>query len=272
MDPNQTEWIHVVLSYLQDDAAIWATPAMEEFANKGVPFCGQWGIFCAEFKVCFETINKAVDIKERLQKLEQGTFTILEYAALFKQLMSRTSYSLADLQDQFYNYLDGRIKDELVHTARPTTSLHELIAVASNLDIRIQQYKAKRNHEWGHSGAYTGIRAVQPTVPTIPTVSYNFFIPLATEPVAMDIDATHTHKEFAHQMKERCYGCGLLMHTIKDGRHEHDLCGYCKRTEHWEVICMKKFLRWSKGQKAATTMENNNPELDFSDLDTKEEE
>ena len=28
------EWISMALLYLQDDAAIWAAPAMEEFANR----------------------------------------------------------------------------------------------------------------------------------------------------------------------------------------------------------------------------------------------
>ena len=97
MDPNQTEWIRVALSYLQDDVAIWAAPAMEEFANRGVLFYGQWGVFYTEFKAHFETIDEAVDAKERLQKLEQGTSTIPEYTALFKQLMACTGYSLADL-------------------------------------------------------------------------------------------------------------------------------------------------------------------------------
>ena len=77
--------------------AIWATPAMEEFANGGVLFYGQWGVFCTEFKARFETVDKAIDAKERLRKLEQGMSTIPEYAVLFKQLMACTGYSLADL-------------------------------------------------------------------------------------------------------------------------------------------------------------------------------
>ena len=141
--------------------------------------------------------------------------------------MAHTGYSLADLQDQFYDCLDGKIKDELVHTARPTTFLNELITVASDLNIRIRQCEAERNRERGRSGVYTGTRVVQPTVPTI---SYNPFIPPATEPVAMDVNATHICEEFPRQLKGRCYGCGSSMHTIKDGRHECDLCGHCKRT------------------------------------------
>ena len=66
MDPDQTEWICVTLLYLQDDAAIWATSAMEEFASGGVPFHGQWNVFCTEFKARFETINEAIKALKKL--------------------------------------------------------------------------------------------------------------------------------------------------------------------------------------------------------------
>jgi len=45
VDRRDTEWIHAALSYLQDDAAIWAAPAMEEYANGNVPFDGLWETF-----------------------------------------------------------------------------------------------------------------------------------------------------------------------------------------------------------------------------------
>jgi len=45
VDRKETEWIHAALSYLQDDASIWAAPSMEEFADREVPFGGQWDMF-----------------------------------------------------------------------------------------------------------------------------------------------------------------------------------------------------------------------------------
>ena len=61
--------------------------------------------------------------------------------------MAHTGYSSADLQDQFYDRLDGRIKDELVHTAQPTDTLHKLITVTFNLDVWIRQCEAEKNCE-----------------------------------------------------------------------------------------------------------------------------
>ena len=62
------EWIRTALLYLQEDAVIWAAPAMEEFAD--------------EFKARFETVDKAIDAKDKLQHLWQGTSTVPEYVAL----------------------------------------------------------------------------------------------------------------------------------------------------------------------------------------------
>ena len=57
------------------------------------------------------------------------------------------------------------------------------------------------------------------------------------DPNAMDIDATRTDKagpngrtvaQFLRAMNGKCFGCGSTQHTKKDGRHERDLCAWCK--------------------------------------------
>jgi uncharacterized protein YnzC (UPF0291/DUF896 family) len=64
--PRKSEWIRAALSFLQDNMAIWASPAMEEFARGVAPFSSEWAVFRREFKARFETVNKAIDIKEKL--------------------------------------------------------------------------------------------------------------------------------------------------------------------------------------------------------------
>jgi len=123
VDHKETEWIRAALSYLQDKASVWAAPSMEEFADGGVPFNGQWDTFRHQFKARFETVDEAVDAKEKLRVLWQGGSTVPKYAALFKESMARTGYSSVDLCDCFYEHLSVHIKDELVHTARPVDSL-----------------------------------------------------------------------------------------------------------------------------------------------------
>jgi hypothetical protein len=97
VEGRDMEWICAALSYLQDDAAIWAAPAMEEFAVGRVPFEERWSSFRKQFKARFETVDEAVDAKKRLHVLWQDTSTVPEYAALFKELMARTGYSQSDL-------------------------------------------------------------------------------------------------------------------------------------------------------------------------------
>jgi Retrotransposon gag protein len=90
VDRHDPDWIQAALSYLQDDASIWGSLAMEEFANGVVLFAGNWETFRWDFKARFETVDEVVDAKERLCVLWQDSSTVPEYAALFKELMTCT--------------------------------------------------------------------------------------------------------------------------------------------------------------------------------------
>lgn len=265
VDRRDSEWIRAALSYLQDDAAIWASPAMEEFANDGVPFGNQWENFRQEFKARFETVDEAVDAKEKLRVLWQNQSTVPEYAALFKELMARTGYSRADLRDRFYEHLSPRIKDELVHTARPIGDLDELITVASNIDVRVRQRRAEKEREKKRSGIITGLttsHGPQATTPFAPPV-------VDVAPMEVDATSTRTRDEFLSQMRGKCFGCGSTAHAKKDGNHDRDLCAYCRRVGHREVVCMDKFLGRAKSQKAAAATvlaEEGGAEVDASDI------
>ncbi|PIL23033.1 hypothetical protein GSI_14340 [Ganoderma sinense ZZ0214-1] len=95
---RDAEWIRSILSYLHDDAAVWASPAMEVFAIGQIPFHGVWAEFCAEFKARFESVNEVIDAKEKLRDLWQGKLSVPEYAARFRELMDRTGYGNDDLR------------------------------------------------------------------------------------------------------------------------------------------------------------------------------
>jgi Retrotransposon gag protein len=246
VDRRDVEWIRAALSYLQDEASIWGSPAMEEFANGVIPFDNDWDVFREQFKARFETVNETVDAKEKLRVLEQNESTVPEYAAQFKELMSRTGYSSTDLRDRFYEHLAPIIKDELVHTARPVDTLDRLISVTTDLDVRIRQRQAEKEREKKRTWFAKRTAVTQPLVSNTPFVS-----PSSTEPAAMDVDATRTRDEFLRRMKGRCLGCGSATHFKKDGSHDRDLCTYCKRAGHREVVCMDKFMGKPKSQKAA---------------------
>jgi hypothetical protein len=255
------EWIRAVLSFMESDAAVWASPAMEQFAEGRIPFGGNWGLFQDEFKARFEAVDEAIDAKEKLRALYQGLSSVPEYTAHFKQLMTRTRYSSADLRDRYYDHLSSRIKDELVHSGRETDDFDDLVRVATKIDTRVRQRRAEKERERPRSGVTTGAPTtrVPPPAPTFTTTS-------ATDPNMMNVDATHTRDEYLRRMRGRCFGCGSLGHNKKDGNHERDLCRHCKRTGHREAVCMDKFVGRSQSQKAAAT-EDDSFSLDSFSLD-----
>lgn len=131
--------------HLHDNAAMWAALAMEEFSDERVPLCSQWAVFQEQFKAQFETVDKMVNAKEKLLVLWQDMSTVLEFTAIFKQLIGDTSYFSEDLQDCYYKCLSPRIKDELVHTAHPISTLDDLIEVATDIDVQIRQCWTERD-------------------------------------------------------------------------------------------------------------------------------
>lgn len=114
--------IKSAISYLEGEAAIWATPISGNISNvdRGVPGAtlayATWEDFKNAFKGRFETVDAEVDAKMILKRLWQGRNTVAAYASAFKQYASRTNYSDGDLRDRFYDYLADRIKDALVHS------------------------------------------------------------------------------------------------------------------------------------------------------------
>lgn len=223
-------WIRAALLFMQDEAALWATPYMEEFANGTVPFNGIWGIFKDLFKAWFETTNEVADAKDTLRRLYQGRTMVAEYLAKFKEFKDQTSYSAADLRDQFYKHLATEIKDKLVHTACTIGTLDELSSVAINLDNRICQC-------WAEKARETGKVAI--TVPKAFTPTAKPFTP-PCDPNSMDVDATETREAFLKQMNGKCFACGRA-HWKQECTQVGSLCGYCGRIGHKEAVCKNKF-------------------------------
>ncbi|KAI3620786.1 gag protein [Moniliophthora roreri] len=175
---------------MQDDAAVWATPAMEKVAQERHPYDNSWEEFVKGFKLRFETTDEAADAKEQLHVLFQEKQLVAEYAAKFKEIMLRTGYSSADLRDCFYD--------------------HMLINIANDLDICICQQEAEKAHQ----------PAAAMTMPTIPppascpsTASITPFAPPAHDPNAMEVNATKSRLDWTCMMVGKCYGCRSTQHT-----------------------------------------------------------
>ena len=242
------KWITSALSLMQDEAAIWATPHLEAIGQNQITF-PTWESFTQAFRERFEPADEAVDAKEKIKALRQGKSTVPEYAARFKELMSRTGYSENDLRDRFYDHLAGNIKDLLVGSERPHKRLNDLILVATDIDVRLRERQAEKAREQGRP------------VPTItrPATSAPF---ANKDPNAMEIDATKgpngkSRFDFLRAMTGKCFGCGSPDHAKKDGQHDREICKWCSRAGHREGVCQDKFLGKPRKQRVAATTDIN---------------
>jgi hypothetical protein len=253
---RDAEWIRSALSFLQGDAGTWAGPSMDQFADGGPPFGGLWANFCRDFKARFESANDEADAKEKLRVLEQGSLTVPEFTARFKELMTRTRYSMHDLRDRYYDRLNERVKDMLLNVMKPQNTLDELIETATEVDARIRRRRTERDAKRGQTGVSTGTFAARTQQPT-PT----FTAP--SDPNAMDVGAVaRTREGYKRFMQGRCWGCGSKAHTKRDGNHERDMCSHCNRVGHRGGVCADKFMGRPPSQKAAAT-EDGTSAFDF---------
>jgi hypothetical protein len=150
--------------------------------------------------------------------LWQNASTVPEYAAQFKQLMARTGYSPADLRDRFYEHLTTKIKDELVHTARPIAAFDDLISVATDIDTQVRQRRAEKDREKPRTGATPGTGTTHVPAPA------PGFVNAPVDPNVMDVDATRSREEFMRRMRGKCFRCGSSLHAKKDGKHDISIC------------------------------------------------
>ena len=88
----------------------------------------------------------------------------------------------------------------------------------------------------------------------------------------MEVDATHTREEFMHRMHGKCFSCGSIAHNKRDGNHEHEVCTYCRRVGHRDMVCLDKFMRKPKGQQIAAMMEELEREAESPGLSSAESE
>ncbi|KAF5392585.1 hypothetical protein D9757_002098 [Collybiopsis confluens] len=209
------EPVKSAISFLEGDAATWATPIAENISahtsNRNVPLTyPNWADFRAAFTARFETADPVTDAKKH------GKNSVAAYTATFKQYSERTGYSDTDLRDKFYDHLTDRVKDGLVHSQANTSLLANLITKATRIDNRInEQFRQK-----------TPFKAVTPAAHSFQPINAPFIA--HRDPNAMDVDATRTvtgksSDDYQRFMTGRCYGCGSKNHRKADGHHERDV-------------------------------------------------
>ena len=162
-----------------------------------------------------------------------------EYISRFNQYTGQTGWSDADHRTRFYDGLSKQLKDNLAISDRPITSLQVLKAAAQVLDQRMRQREAEKKERMYH----TTLQAP------------------SKDPNAIKVDASRQKEErnrrtYMAFMKGKCYGCRSLDHAKKDGKHEHDICGHCKKVGHCSPVCFSKYMGKLIAAKAAALQES----------------
>src|ERR1700761_7286022 len=191
----------------------------------------------------FAPMDSAEAARDALKSLKQGKDSVAEYQAKFDQFTNQTGWSDADHRTRFYNGLNETIKDNLAISDRPIGMLVELRQAAQILDQQMRQRQAEKSGKPMHNTPHM----------------------TSKHPDAMEEDASRqqqqqqTGKEkrtrytYLAWMKGKCFGCGSTDHAKKDGKHKHDICGYCKKVGHHSPVCMAKYLGKPIVAKAAAT-------------------
>ena len=173
----------------------------------------------------FAPLDTTEAARDTLKALKQGKNSVAEYISQFDQYTGQTGWSDADHRTRFYDGLSEQLKDNLAISDRPITSLQELKAAAQVLNQCMRQHEAEKKGHTYHT--------------TSQAPSKN--------PNAMEVDASRQKEErnrctYMAFMKGKCYGCGSTDHAKKDGQHNRDICGHCKKVGHRSPVCFSKYM------------------------------
>lgn len=97
---NHRKMITSALSFMVEDAAIWARPHIETLARDKPTFNDSWDEFLKQFKAKFEPIDATADAKNKIRSLKQGKQTFASLISEFETWSDRTGWSEHDLFDR----------------------------------------------------------------------------------------------------------------------------------------------------------------------------
>ena len=101
---------------MEDEGCTWALPYLEELAQGGSPFMGDYDNFVAAFNKHFAPHDSTKTAQDALKHIKQGKNSVAEYQAQFDQFTSQTGWSNTDHRTRFYDGLSESIKDSLAIT------------------------------------------------------------------------------------------------------------------------------------------------------------
>ena len=107
---NHVKWIAAILNLMEDEARTWALPYLEDLAQGGSPFTGDYDNFMVAFNKRFAPHNSTKTARDVLKHIKQGKNSVAEYQARFDQFTSQTGWSNANHRTRFYDGLSEAIR------------------------------------------------------------------------------------------------------------------------------------------------------------------
>lgn len=120
---------------MEGDAADWATSIVKGMETLTPPFT-DYLAFVTAFCTQFETVVEAGDALTALEQLWQGTKTVQDYTALFKQHAGCMRLSDDDKLIRYQKHLSTFIKDRLAETDHVHNTFDTIVVIATDIDKR----------------------------------------------------------------------------------------------------------------------------------------
>ncbi|KAK7448504.1 hypothetical protein VKT23_013765 [Stygiomarasmius scandens] len=205
--PEESDVILSALSYMQGDAADWASRFIDQAmkskqtnSEAKFPFEGKWDTFVQEFKTRFGSLDEEAEARKEIKGMKQGQRTVAQFAQKFQDVGSRTGFSDTDLMERFCNGLSQTIQLQMIN-------------------INIAQGKPKSLSDAVSRACTIELALHDP--------SLNIRTSAVSDPMAMDIDANRvgnggrgggnwngkTRDDFLKEMRGRCFGCRSPNHV-----------------------------------------------------------
>ncbi len=248
---NARKMITSALSFMSDDAAIWARPHIETLAQNKAAFNDSWDEFLKQFKAKFEPIDATADAKNKILALKQGKQTFASLISEFETWSDRTGWSPHDLFDRLKACMNEEYLRRMSYFPMVASDYDTLKRYGNSIDLQLNDL---RNNTQGFSSSSTTTSVPRNSTPAFRDTN------------AMDIDASNFDsmyegltnrddiiKQWRKAMTGRCKCCGSKAHRFDTTRHPQAKCNHCGKEGHWQKVCVNRLLGKPKVQSVSAT-------------------
>jgi hypothetical protein len=227
--------VPLALSFIAEDAAVWARLHIESLAEGKTPFAS-WDTFFVAFKLKFEPVSPEANAKNKILGMKQGKRTFGELVADFKTWASQTGWSEQDLFDCLKQTLNADYINQLLYFPVIAKDYDTLKAYGHSIDLQLTDL----HNNQCQAGAIGNNSSSAPRS-----------APGFCNPNAMDINANNIDSYFQglsnedvvkkrrKWMKDCCCCCGSKSHKNSLEKHPGPpVCNHCGRTGHFSRVCL----------------------------------